>query len=404
MFVCALQTTVATSLSAQGILQQPELPDPEATGRFRLGFIRFTPSITLTNLGIDTNVFNELEDPKEDFTVSFGPKAEFWTRLGPRGRAYGSTGLDYQYFQEYESQRSFGTANTARFELDLGRLTPFAEGTYMNTRIRPGFEIDTRARRKNLSGRVGTSLRVQSKTKLLAWVREERFRYDAGEEFLDTNLSEALDRDSTYYGGGLQVELTPLTTLVTEVEVGEDRFVRSPERNADTWKVMPGFKFKPFALVDGSLAVGYRKFETVSGLVPDFGGLVALVDLGYTLRATRVSGRYNRDVTYSFETVEPYYLQSDWSIGVLQKITTAWDVVGRAGRYNLDYETVGLPGVARRSDSGNRYGGGVGYSLGRYIRLGFDVNYIDRTSNADVTRNFEGVRAGFTVNYGTTQR
>ncbi len=105
MLVCALQTTIATSLFAQGLLQQPQLPDPEAIGRFRLGFVRFTPSITLTNLGVDTNVFNELDDPKDDFTVSFGPKAEFWSRLGPRGHLYGNVGLDYQYFQEYDSQR-----------------------------------------------------------------------------------------------------------------------------------------------------------------------------------------------------------------------------------------------------------------------------------------------------------
>ena len=80
-------------------------PTRRQIGRFHLGFIRFTPSIALTNLGVDTNVFNELEDPKDDFTVTFGPKAEFWSRLGPRGRLYGSVGIDYQYFQEYDSQR-----------------------------------------------------------------------------------------------------------------------------------------------------------------------------------------------------------------------------------------------------------------------------------------------------------
>ena len=404
ILVCVLQTTIVTSLFAQGLLQQPQLPDPEAIGRFRLGFVRFTPSITLTNLGVDTNVFNELDDPKDDFTVTFGPKAEFWSRLGPRGHLYGNVGLDYQYFQEYGSQRGFGTADVVRFDYDLGRLTPFAEGAYTNTRIRPGYEIDTRARREDVSGRVGVSVRVLSKTKLLAWVRKEEFRYADDEEFLDTDLSRALDRDSTYYGGGMQVEVTPLTTFLTDVEVGEDRFLGSRERDADTWKVMPGFRFKPFALIDGQLAVGYRKFNTLSPLVPDYGGMIALVDLAYTLRATRFIGRYNRDVTYSFETVEPYYLQTDWSFAVVQKITHTWDVVGRAGRYKLNYETIGLPGAERRADSGNRYGGGIGYTLGQFVRLGFDVNYIDRQSDASSTRNYEGVRAGFTVTYGTKQR
>jgi hypothetical protein len=404
MLVCALQAGVATLSSAQGIAAAPTLPDPEQVGRFRLGFVRFTPSIVVSNLGVDTNVFNELEDPKDDVTMSLGPKAEFWSRLGPRARIYGSTGIDYQYFKEYESQRSFGTANVARLDIDLGRLTPFAEGIYVNTRIRPGFEIDTRARREDLSGRAGLGVRVQSKTRLLGWVRQQRYRYDAGEEFLDVNLSTALDRDSSYAGGGAEIELTPLTTFLAEFESGEDRFVRSPQRDADTYRVMSGFRFKPFALIDGTLRLGYRNFETLDAAVPDFGGFIAAVQLGYNLRATRFTGQVNRDVTYSFETVEPYYLQTDWAVAVTQKITSNWDIVGRFGRYALDYETVGLPGATRRSDSGTRYGGGFGYTLGQYIRLGFDVNYMDRKSEADITRNYDGVRAGFSLTYGIRQQ
>jgi Putative beta-barrel porin 2 len=400
MLVCAAHVAVAASTFGQGLVPQPALPDPEQTGRFRAGFIRYTPSVLLTNLGVDTNVFNELEDPKEDFTFALAPKTQFWSRLGPRALFFGSTGLDYQYFQEYDSQRSFGTSNVARVDVDLGRLTPFVEGTYTNTRIRPGFEIDTRARRENLAGRAGVSVRVSSKTRLLAWAREEQFRFDAGEEFLDVNLSYALDRDSSYLGGGAQYELTPLTTLTVDFERGEDRFVQSPERNADTYRIMPGFRFKPFALIDGKLSVGYRRFETLHPLVPDYGGFVAAVDLGYTLRSTRFAGEFNRDVTYSFENVEPYYLQNDWSLSVTQKITSTWDIVGRTGRYILDYERVGLTDATRRSDSGVRYGGGVGYTLGEYVRLGFDVNYINRESKADITRNYDGVRAGLSITYG----
>jgi hypothetical protein len=64
MIVCALQTTIATLTFGQGISQLPALPDPEQMGRFHIGFIRYTPSLVLSNLGVDTNVFNELEDPK----------------------------------------------------------------------------------------------------------------------------------------------------------------------------------------------------------------------------------------------------------------------------------------------------------------------------------------------------
>lgn len=404
LLACVLLAGIARPLLAQGIAQQPALPDPEQTGRFRLGFIRYTPSINLSNVGVDTNIFNELTDPKEDVTAFVGPKAEYWTRIGPRARLYGSTGLEYQYFREYESQRSFGTANAARLDVDLGRLLPFVEGNYTSTRVRPGFEIDERARRRTGGIRGGLAARVQSKTRVQAWVRDDRYRFDLDEEFEDVNLSTALDRDSSGYGTGLEFELTPLTTLFVDAERAEDRFVNSPGRDADSLRVLPGFRFKPFALIDGRLAIGYRQFDTLSALVPDFGGVIASVDLGYTLRATRITGQYNRDVTYSYETIEPYYLQTDWELAVVQKITAAWDVVGRGGRYRLDYERVGLAGDIRRADSGRRYGGGIGYTLGQYIRMGVDVNYIDRVSEADITRNFEGVRAGFSLTYGLRQR
>jgi hypothetical protein len=405
MIAGVLLAGMASPILAQGIPQQPTLPDPEQTGRYRLGFIRFTPSMNLTNLGVDTNVFNEVEDPKEDFTAVFGPKAEFWSRLGPRAHIYGSVGLDYQYFNEYESQRSFGTSNVARLDFDLGRLTPFAEGQYANTRVRPGFEIDERARRRSVGGRAGLAARVQSKTRVIGWIAQEEYRFDdSAAEAGEVNLSYALDRDSSSYGAGLEVELTPLTTLLVDVERAEDRFAQSPERDADSSKVMGGFKFKPFALIDGRVAVGYRQFETLEPIVPDFDGFIATVDLGYTLRATRVNAQYNRDVTYSFETFEPYYLQTDWQVSVTQKITSTWDVVGRAGRYTLDYERVGVVDAFRRTDTGSRYGGGIGYTVGQYLRLGFDVNYIDRRSEADVTRNYEGIRAGFTITYGLRQR
>lgn len=382
----------------------PVLPDPEQVGRFRLGPARFTPSIQISELGVDDNVFNEAVDPKQDTTAVIGPKVEFWSRFGPRIRLYGAGSVDYRYFRTYESQRSFGTTNIARMNLDLGRLRPFLEGAYTRTRVRPGFEIDERARRTEYFGRAGLGVRVSARTQLLAWGRTAVNRFDATEEFLGTNLADALDRDADAIGGGLEVELTPLTTFVVNAEAQQDRFIRSPDRDADTFRITPGFHFKPFALIDGTLMVGYRRFETLSPLVPDFSGVAATVDLGYTFRRTRVVGRYNRDITYSFETTEPYYLQTDWSLDVTQRITSRWDLVARAGRYSLDYERLTAPGLTERTDYGRIYGGGIGWHGGEHLRLGLNVDYVERRSDTDVLRSYDRVRTGLSVTYGTKQR
>ena len=400
----ALLAVGALIRPAAGQAGAPVLPDPEQVGRFRLGPARFTPSIQISDLGVDHNVFNEAVDPKQDTTAVVGPKVEFWSRFGPRMRLYGATSVDYHYFRLYESQRSFGTTNIARMNLDLGRLQPFVEGAYTTTRVRPGFEIDERARRTEQFGRAGLGVRVSSRTRLLVWGRTAANRFDASEEFLGTNLANALDRDADTIGGGLELELTPLTTFVVNLEGQQDRFIRSPDRNADSFRITPGFRFKPFALIDGTVQVGYRRFETLSPLVPDFAGLAAAVDLGYTFRRTRLVGRYNRDVTYSFETTEPYYLQTDWSLDVTQRITSRWDLVGRGGVYTLDYERLQVPGLSERTDRGKLLGGGIGWRVGEHLRLGVNVDYVERRSDTAVMRSYDRVRTGISVTYGTKQR
>ena len=197
--------------------------------------------------------------------------------------------------------------------------------------------------------------------------------------------------------------MTPLTTLLVDVEAGEDRFVLSPERDADTYKVMPGFKFKPFALdrrqpVPSAIASSRpssRWCRTSAASSPR------------SIWATRCgrrafSGEFNRDVTYSFETIEPYYLQTRLELSVTQKITTAWDIVGRAGRYTLELRDhrrarrrprARIPAIATAAASATR--------SGEYVRLGFDVNYMDRTSEADITAELRRhPRRLSTITYG----
>ena len=120
-------------------------------------------------------------------------------------------------------------------------------------------------------------------------------------------------------------------------EQQRDRFVLSPQRDADGLRVVTGFEFKPFALISGKGVVGYRQFDTLSAVVPDYTGPVASADLAYVLRATRITARVERDVTYSFEELEPYYLLTDLAMTRdPAPHAGSWDVVGR-----------GAPAVAR---------------------------------------------------------
>ena len=73
--VCAIVLAAAGPARAQGApgTQDPQDggPDP-STVRIRMGPLWMNPAVSLTNLGVDQNVFNVAPDqgPKKDFTAT----------------------------------------------------------------------------------------------------------------------------------------------------------------------------------------------------------------------------------------------------------------------------------------------------------------------------------------------
>lgn len=81
--VAAALVAVATaSAKAQEPLQST--PPPHPFGQVRIGTLAFTPTINLTNVGIDTNVFDfsGTERRSPDFTMTLEPGVE--TRMTTR--------------------------------------------------------------------------------------------------------------------------------------------------------------------------------------------------------------------------------------------------------------------------------------------------------------------------------
>jgi hypothetical protein len=392
-----IAATALCALAAVAPVSAQEPPEPEQSGRFRLGPVRFTPVLTITDFGIDSNVFNEADDPKQDTTAVFGPRVDYWMRLG-RGRLSGQSTLDYTYFQEYETQRSFGTTNRARLELPLARVVPFVEGQYINTRQRPSYEIDARARRTEIGGRSGIDLLLGGRTTLRASVAAQQYRFESDDTLLTESLRRRLNRDSREFEFSFRRELTPLTTWVVSAIEQRDRFDDQSQRDADSIRGMTGFELKPFALISGKAFVGVRRFKTLAPGVPDYTGPVASADVAYALRATRFTAGIQRDVTYSFEALEPYYLLTDLTGSVTQRLTSRWDVVARGGRQVLDYKAVTAM-APEHTDRGTQVGGGVGYRMGEYVRLGVDT--VRATRESPFTgRNYEGWRTGLSLTYG----
>jgi hypothetical protein len=392
---------VCLGLAAPALHAQDD-PDPSERARFRLGAIRFTPSIALSNIGFDNNVFNEAEDPKQDTTAAVGPAIDLWVKMGP-SRLSGKASGQYLYFNKYDNQRSWNTNAEGRWELPLARVTPYVEGRANNTKDRPGYEIDSRVRLKQEQAGAGTSIRVSGKTSLVFGASRTRIRYDDDDLFLGDLIATSLDRESDNQEAQLRLKLTPLTTFVVRAEAAQDRFVYEPSRDANSVTVMPGFDLKPEALVSGQVFVGVRHFDGLRESLPDYTGTVADVAALYSVRATQLQLHVSRDLVFSYELLQPYYAQIDTGVTVVQRVTNRWDIVGRGGRQTLGYKNLVASALPERTDHSWQLGAGLGYRPTETLRIGLDAIYLQRETASRALRNYEGFRVGASFSYGLIQ-
>jgi Putative beta-barrel porin 2 len=386
------------------------IDEARENARSHVGPFYITPALMLRDLGIDTNVFNEAARSKSDFTLTIGPRADIAVPFGHRLLLTSSVGADFVYYRKYSSERSVSPGFASRAVIFLNRISFFGEGSYARHRQRPNFEIDTRSLRTERSRRGGVGYQFSPKLGIEVSGQRSDVKYAAGETFLDVSLQETLNRGSDTIATAVKYAMTPLTTIVLRVDRSEDRFEFSHERDADTLRVMPGVAFNTRALISGSANIGVRRFSTKRDALEDFNGLVASATLAYTLlgrTAFVVSGE--RDVTYSFERFQPYYVVNSYGLDVRHRLPGRFDVMAGVGRYQYTYrdlvvsDPLAAPNPAspdRRVDITRIYSISFGYDLGLNVRLGFGTTCWVRDSNSARDREYDALRSGVILSYG----
>ena len=375
--------------------------DPVETARVQAGPFGLTPTIALTNLGVDSNVFNTFEDPKKDFTFTVSPGLDLFFRAGP-SRLEVNSRADLVYFHEYSSERSLDGDFDGRWEIRWNRLTPWVAAGYSSGRQRVGYEIDVRSRREIKDYAAGVELRVASKTRIAGSAQRTGYWYDADAIFFDTHLQDVLNRETDTVGLQYRQQLTPLTTFVVHGEQMRDTFEFSPDRDSESTRVLTGFDLGDQALIAGRGRIGYRQYTNVSGAVEDFTGIVASYGVAMTLAGrTRIEVAGQRDINHSYELAYPYYVLTGATVAGTPRLTNKWDIQGRLGLQRLAYRAAdNVPGaLSGRSDNFRLFGGGIGYHLGREIRLGVNVDRQRRTSPLH-SRDYDGYRIGTSITYG----
>ncbi len=400
--VCVLWTGVAAAQSPPVLPDAPDAPD-QATAHVRLGPFWIKPTLALTDGGIETNVFNEAESdlPEQDVTFTFTPGARAWMGFGPTWIS-GGVKDDLIWYKEFSSERAVNASYNLGWFVPLSRMRFSVGGNWARTRARPGFEIDERADRAERAFSGSVELRALSKT--LIGVRAERRKvdFDEGETFLGTDLRDELNRTQTAAAVTLRHELTPLTSLTFDLSRIQDRFEFSPLRDGDATEIAGGVAFTPDALISGSAKVGYRNFNPLDAGVPEFRGGTMAANLLYVARdSTRLRFQASRDIQFSYDVNQPYYLLTGATVSVLQQIYGPVDVEVRLMRERLSYrDRAGVSvEVPNRIDRVRSFGAGIGYRLREELRVAVNIDHQKRESEIE-SRSYSGLRYGTAVTYG----
>ncbi|MCU1386006.1 MAG: hypothetical protein JWL71_4703 [Acidobacteria bacterium] len=377
-------------------------PDP-ASVRVRIGPLMMNPTISVTNLGIDHNVFNDPPDkaPKQDFTVTVTPLSDFWLHLGPTWLT-GSMNEAINWYQKYASERTANNTYKLGWRVPGPRVSFRVEGSYINARERPGFEIDTRAARKETLFSAAADIHTLSKSTIGVSASRQQTRFADDAEYLDTNLKTSLNRIDTSYSLNLRHQLTPLTTVTFSAAQAYSKFEFSPDRDTTATSGTVSVAFAPEALLRGGGSFGYENFVPADPTLPAYKGLIGTADLTYVLLgSTRFALITSRGVQYSYDVLQPYYVQSRISGSVAQQIFGPFDVQVRGDLAYLAYRNRAgaVVAVPDRTDRVVTYGIGLGIHMGRDLRLAFNVDQNNRDTKL-AEHGYDKFLVGTSLIYG----
>lgn len=406
-FACAIVGAAGSAWAqapngGSAVVSFDDTEDPTTRARFHVGILHFTPALAITNVGVDSNVFNSATDPRQDTTAGVGPIVNLFVRMR-RARLSGSIGGQYLYFKTYANQRAWNTANSLRFELPLSRIRPFVTGGYLRTRDRSGYEVDSRLQQSQATWSSGVAIRLGARASLTLDGGQQFIRFDSNQIYRQINIADALNRRTDTQRAQFAKALTPLTTWVVNVETIQDRFVGDRARNADSVRATTGFELKPAALIAGRAVVGYRRFNVLDSAAPDYQGLVASASASMVLGRARFSLTELRDVSYAFDRRFPFAVQTTTAFEAQRRLGRAWDVVGRTTLNLMSYRAALASDRERPVDRAVLYGGGLGYTVGRTLRVGLNGDSVTRTTQSSLTSDYSGFRVGLSLSYGLSQ-
>lgn len=396
-------------LGASAAAQAPEAAAPARPGRFRVGPFYLTPTFHIGTIGLDTNVFYTATDRRTDVSASGGPGLELVLPLGGSGHFFANGSLDYLYFVKTESQRRLRGVAVSGFDFRGTRTHFRLEEIYAQTFARPSYEVDDRISQTEEGTRLDLKRRLFGRIAIRVLGRRGRFEADPGQRYLGNDLSSTLTRDEYRAGGGLDYAMTIKTSFVVEGDQEWDRFPLDQGRDADSNRLLGGFRTDATALIAGQALVGLRWFRSKDRPAVEIRRTIADVNATWNVSPkTHINAQYNRDFAFSALEIlgpTPTVFSERYGIRIEKALVGNFDVRlhGRVTKFITDGEIVvkvpdqGLV-VAVRNDKAREVGIDFGYRFRPRFRIGAVATYVERNSNISYF-GIDGLLVGASVQF-----
>jgi hypothetical protein len=383
--------------------------------RWRMGILRVNASLSLANVGYDTDIYyGFLDEPVPDFTLAAAVPVQILLPLGKRTILELNDRLEYLYYIETERERAWNNVFGGRIHFALERLYVQAGGEMSNVRYRvsPELYVNIRERSDRLDG---IALWQASRNVSLATLYGYA-KLDYGEtEFGGVSLAGNLNREESFLDFVTYVQPSTKIRLFIDGQYGMYTFTEAAARTRDTrsYGIFGGLEFVPrpgevgpVEPPQGSFSLGYERFDVLDPASLDGSNFVGRVEVSVGLfKRTTARAFFSRDFAFSVYSNATYYLSTAFGGGLRRRLSRkasfSYDLSFSRSAYP-DNQAGGLPAAQDFRYTNHAFN--LNVLLARHLAITFQVALSKRAlgdAGTDKSRNFFGLSLVYGVPSGS---
>jgi hypothetical protein len=299
--------------------------------RWRVGAFRINAALTLTNAGYDTDIYyGYFVEPVPDYTFSAAVPVQVLLPLCKRIVLDLVDSPQHLFYLETTKERAWNNFFKGQVHFTLEKFYIQAGGGLSNIRQRLSPELNINIRQKEDS--LGGTFLWQTSREISIALLYGEARYDYGDaEFAGTSIAEILNRKEKYFDFVAYLQPSSRVRLFVDGQYGRYTFmeVTSSFKDTRSYGVFGGLAFvpregeaRPVEPVQGSISLGYKRFDILDPLLADGSAFVGMVDVSAGL-FKRTTGRafFSRDFAFSAFSSGTFYQSTTYGGGVSRRLS-----------------------------------------------------------------------------------